>query len=94
MRSCFAVVVALTVVLVVLPFVVGGEAHQGLRDRHSDPAAQVIVATVAVAMSGNLYHDPRCTFIHGPAVLEPLATAIAQGFSPCPRCLGLLRRQP
>ncbi len=93
LRVSFGAVVLLTVVSVVLPFAIGGGA-QPLLDRHSDPAPQVLTPVVAVVAGTKLYHDPRCRFIHGTPVLEGAATAAAQGYSPCPRCLGALAARP
>jgi hypothetical protein len=91
LRWSFTIVVALTVVFLVLPFISGAGGAIPLRDRHSDPVAKAPISAVAVTMAGKLYHDPHCTFIHGPVVLEPTSTASSRGFSPCPRCLGALR---
>jgi hypothetical protein len=58
-----------------------------LRSRHSDPGTATPPALVAVTEDGKLYHDPHCTFIHGPARTESSAAAIAEGYTPCVRCL-------
>ncbi len=92
-RWVFAAVVVATAVALILPFTAGDGAAR-LQDRHSEPRAQAVVQTVAVTAAGKLYHDPRCRFIHGPAVLEPVSEAVARGLSPCPRCLGVLREEP
>ncbi len=92
-RWVFAAVVAGTVVALILPFTAGDGAAR-LQDRHSEPRAEAAVQTVAVTAAGKLYHDPRCRFIHGPAVLEPVSQAVAERRSPCPRCLGVLREEP
>ncbi len=90
-RWPFAIVLILTAGLLVLPFVAGGGTER-LLDRHSDPALIVPPPhVVAVARSGKLYHDPRCRYIHGRATLLPLSDAVKEGFTPCPRCLGVLR---
>ena len=58
-----------------------------LRSRHSDPGTLAPTALVAVTAEGKLYHDPKCTFIHGPVRTESSAEAIAAGYTPCIRCL-------
>ncbi len=58
-----------------------------LRSRHSDPAATAPASTVAVTPNGKLYHRPACTFIHGPALLESGPQAVADGYTPCTRCM-------
>ena len=83
-----AIAVGVTVVLLVLPFVAAG-GRPRMRDRHGNPAPGVAApAMVAVTTTGRLYHDPRCRFIHGRAVVQPVSAAIAAGLTPCPRCLG------
>lgn len=57
-----------------------------LRSRHSDPVSAA-PATVAVTADGKLFHRPGCTYIHGPATTEPGERAVAQGYTPCTRCL-------
>jgi hypothetical protein len=47
---------------------------------------------VAVTAEGKLYHDPHCAFIHGPARYESVAEAIADGYTPCTRCLKRVAR--
>jgi hypothetical protein len=58
-----------------------------IRSRHGDPAMVASPPLVAVTVEGKLYHDPRCAFIHGPARRESVAQAIADGYTPCTRCL-------
>jgi hypothetical protein len=58
-----------------------------LRSRHSDPGIVAPAALVAVTADGKLYHDPKCPFIHGPVRTESSAEAIAEGYTPCVRCL-------
>jgi hypothetical protein len=57
-----------------------------LRSRHADPVS-VAPATVAVTDDGTLFHRQGCTYIHGPVAIESGARAIAQGYTPCTRCL-------
>jgi len=85
-------VLSLTMVVAVL--LVGGwfaAASSGglepLRSRHSEPATTAPPSLVAVTADGKLYHNPDCTFIHGPVRMEPSAQAIAEGYAPCTRCL-------
>jgi len=85
-------VLALSLIAVVL--LVGGwlvAASTGrpevLRSRHSDPAIAVPPPLVAVTLEGKLYHDRECAFIHGPIRIEPSEQAIAEGYTPCTRCL-------
>jgi len=58
-----------------------------MRSRHSDPFVVASPPLVAVTAQGKLYHDPACAFIHGPARQESVAEAIADGYTPCTRCL-------
>jgi len=58
-----------------------------LRSRHSQPATAPPPPLVAVTAEGKLYHDPDCAFIHGPVGRESSAQAIAEGYTPCTRCL-------
>jgi hypothetical protein len=58
-----------------------------LKSRHSEPATTSPPASVAVTAEGKLYHRPECTFIHGPAHMEPGTQAVAEGYTPCVRCL-------
>ncbi len=92
MRTLFVVVVALTLALVAASFV-AGDGAQRVRDRHGNPTPQATPPTVAVVRGTTLYHAAWCRFIHGTPVLEPAATAAAQGYVPCPRCLGVLRAE-
>jgi hypothetical protein len=86
-----ALAAGVAIVLLVLPFVAVTGAER-LKDRHSNPTPAVAApALVATTPSGRLYHDPRCAFIHGRAVIERVSAAIAEGRTPCPRCLGNLR---
>ena len=58
-----------------------------LRSEHSRPAKAMPQMMVAVTDEGKLYHRPDCTFIHGPVKMEPGAQAIADGYTPCTRCI-------
>ena len=58
-----------------------------LRSAHSEPAKHIPRGPVVVTGSGKTFHREGCTFIHGPAVLESGEQAVADGYTPCPRCL-------
>ena len=58
-----------------------------LRSPHSDPRIATRPEIVAVTSQGKLYHDPDCAFIHGPIRVEPSDQAVAEGYTPCTRCL-------
>lgn len=58
-----------------------------MRSRHGDSTMVASPPLVAVTAEGKLYHDPDCAFIHGPARHESVAEAIADGYTPCTRCL-------
>ena len=58
-----------------------------LRSRHSEPTAVAPPRLVAITAEGKLYHDPDCAFIHGPVRRVSGAQAIAEGYTPCIRCL-------
>ena len=58
-----------------------------LRSRHGDPVIAAPPPLVAVTTEGKLYHDPDCAFIHGPVRRESVEQAIADGYTPCTRCL-------
>jgi hypothetical protein len=60
---------------------------EALRSRHSEPAKVARPLSVAVTAVGKLYHDPDCGFIHGPIRMKSSAQAIAEGYTPCTRCL-------
>jgi hypothetical protein len=76
------------VLLVVAWFAAAASATpEALRSRHSEPASAAAPSVVAVTADGKLYHDLACTFIHGPVRIEPGAQAVAEGYTPCTRCL-------
>ena len=91
-------VLSLTAVVAVL--LIGGwfaAASSGrlerLRSRHSEPATIAPPPLVVVTAEGKLYHDPDCAFIHGAVRRVSSAQAIAEGYTPCARCLkGYLKR--
>ncbi len=57
-----------------------------LLSRHSEPAAAVPAATVAVTDSGKTFHVPGCLHLHGKEKLLEAQEAIREGFTPCLRC--------
>jgi hypothetical protein len=60
---------------------------QPLRSAHSEPAKAMPPMRVVVTEEGKLYHRPDCTFIHGPSKLEQGVQAVADGYTPCTRCM-------
>jgi hypothetical protein len=58
-----------------------------LRSAHSEPATGVPPAMVVVTAAGKTFHQVGCAALHGPAQMESGAQAIADGYTPCPRCL-------
>ena len=58
-----------------------------LRSAHSEPRRVLADGLVVVTSGGKTFHRDTCTFIHGPAVPKPAEQAIADGYSPCTRCL-------
>jgi hypothetical protein len=62
--------------------------HQApLRSAHSEPARIAPPADVAVTAAGKTFHKAGCSFIHGPARLKSGVQAVADGYTPCTRCL-------
>ncbi len=58
-----------------------------LRSAHSEPARIVPPGVVAVTSEGKTFHKAGCSFTHGPARLEAGTQAVADGYTPCTRCL-------
>jgi hypothetical protein len=58
-----------------------------LRSQHSEPAAMAPHEMVAVTEDGKLYHRPDCRYIHGPVRMESAEQAVADGYTPCTRCM-------
>jgi hypothetical protein len=58
-----------------------------LRSAHSEPARVLPPGDVAVTSAGKTFHRAGCSFIHGPARLEAGMQAVADGYTPCTRCL-------
>ncbi|MBA3271756.1 MAG: hypothetical protein H0T71_14730 [Acidobacteria bacterium] len=58
-----------------------------LRSAHAEPASLVPPGTVVVTASGKTFHREGCAFVHGPALRLAGAQAVADGFTPCTRCL-------
>jgi hypothetical protein len=42
---------------------------------------------VAVTPGGKMFHDPNCKYIHGPIEMVPAEEAVAEGYTPCVRCM-------
>jgi len=60
---------------------------QPLRSQHSEAAATPPQEMVAVTAEGKLYHRPDCRYIHGPSRMESGEQAVADGYTPCTRCM-------
>ena len=57
------------------------------RSQHSELAATPPREMVAVTEEGKLYHRPDCRYIHGPLRMESGEQAVAEGYTPCTRCM-------
>ncbi len=77
-----------TAVLLVAAWIGGASTGAAplLRSAHSEPAVHA-PASVAVTSNGKLFHRAECRYIHGPIEMIPGERAIAEGFTPCTRCL-------
>ena len=58
-----------------------------LRSQHSEAVATTPSEMVAVTEEGKLYHRPDCRYIHGPLRMESGEQAVAEGYTPCTRCM-------
>ena len=58
-----------------------------LRSEHSQPAVKAPPGLVAVTPGGKMFHDPNCKYIHGPIEMVPAKEAVAEGYTPCVRCM-------
>ena len=58
-----------------------------LRSQHSEAVATPPLEMVAVTEEGKLYHRPDCRYIHGPLRMESGEQAVADGYTPCTRCM-------
>lgn len=58
-----------------------------LRSAHSEPARSVPGGLVVLTAAGKMFHREGCTFVHGPVELRLGGQAIADGYTPCTRCL-------
>jgi hypothetical protein len=67
--------------------VVASVSPEALRSRHSRPSTAAPPSVVVVTANGKLYHRRDCTFIHGPARVESGEEAVAEGYTPCTRCM-------
>jgi len=71
-------------------YAIGRDTSRGgvvLRSEHSQPAVKVPKDLVAVTPNGKTFHDPNCEFIHGPIEMIPAKEAVAEGYTPCVRCM-------
>lgn len=71
-------------------YVIGRSQSRGtavLRSEHSQPAVKTPPGFVAVTPGGNTFHDPTCKYIHGPIEMIPAKDAVAEGYTPCVRCM-------
>jgi len=62
--------------------------HPSLRSQHGEQATRLPLQKVVITDYGNLFHDPRCTFIKGKTRVVSAEEAVLLGYTPCPRCLG------
>ena len=83
-RASIAVLIVLIVAWVAGPRL---SARTLPRTAHSEPSHVVPNQQVIVTTAGKVFHRDGCTFIHGPAVSESGEKAIADGYTPCTRCL-------
>ena len=71
-------------------YVIGRSQSRGtavLRSEHSQPAVKTPPGLVAVTPGGKTFHDPNCQYIHGPIEMIAAKEAVAEGYSPCVRCM-------
>lgn len=66
---------------------VRGPGEPRLRSAHSEPATMVPPQSVAVTAQGKTFHQSGCKFLHGPPRMQSAGQAIAEGYTPCSRCL-------
>ena len=82
----------LTALLIVLlavswPMAGLGAPNQPLLSQHSQPAVRLPAKMVAIVPGGKLFHDPKCTFMHGHPRMVTTEAAVKMGYSPCTRCM-------
>ncbi len=71
-------------------YTIGRSVSRGgvaLRSEHSQPAVKVPKDPVAVTPNGKTFHNSNCKFIHGPIEMIPAKEAVAEGYTPCVRCM-------
>ncbi len=81
---------SLAVAIVMATAWIAGERRAAmpvLRSAHSAPASQVPDQPVLVTMAGKTFHRDGCAYIHGPGIREAGGQAVADGYTPCTRCL-------
>jgi hypothetical protein len=65
----------------------GAAGPPALRSAHAQPTIEAVPPRVAITAEGKLFHDPKCTYIHGPAAIIDVEAAQKAGYTPCTRCL-------
>lgn len=88
LRTWLAVITMLAALAV--GYAIGLSQSRGavvLRSEHSQPTVKVPTGLVAVTPGGKTFHDPNCKYIHGPIEMVPAKEAIAEGYTPCVRCM-------
>jgi len=89
----------LTAALVVLiavcwPMAGWGSPTLQLLSQHSQPAVSLPAQMVAVVDQGKLFHDPKCTFMHGHPRMVTAEEAAKMGYTPCTRCMRNVLAKP
>src|SRR4051812_15830198 len=79
---------ALIVLVAVSWSIVGVSAlAQPLLSQHSQPAVRLPARMVAIVGEGKLFHDSKCTFMHGHPRMVSAEEATRMGYTPCTRCM-------
>ena len=89
----------LTTALVVLlavcwPMAGLGASAQPLLSQHSQPAVRLPAQMVGIVDGGKLFHDPKCTFMHGHPRTVSAEEAAKLGYTPCTRCMRKVLAKP
>jgi hypothetical protein len=53
----------------------------------AEPARSMPAEEVAVTAEGKQFHDPACKYIHGKVKMMSAEEAVAEGYTPDPRCM-------
>ncbi len=80
-------IAAIAVVLVAAIVCLTSHSPQHMRSRHSEPAAVLPEAKVAITPAGKTFHRPECRYLHGPVQMVDARTAASEGYTPDPRCM-------